>query len=118
MSETNGSGIVYPTITLGGVQYVVKFTRGGMLYRLSKSNVSISDVMGSGARSFAANIDMLHAALFGQFNGTAEDLAELVLTEGKILEAGEAVIEALKKVSPPTQTTATGTAEPTVAPAH
>ncbi len=114
MSETNGSGIIYPTIELGGVTYVVKFTRGGLLYRLSKSATNLSD-LASGPRSLAAVVDVFHAALFGQYNGTPEELAELVLAEDKLAQVSGIVADSLKKVFPPTQTPAAGTADLTAA---
>lgn len=111
MSE-NGTGIIYPTIELGGKFYTVKFTRGGLLYRLSRSGTSLSDLT-SGSKNFASVIDVLHAALYGQYAGTAEDLAELVLSENKTGELSMVIGEALKKVFPPTQVTAEVTAGPT-----
>ncbi len=104
MGETNGTGIEYPTIELGGREYTVKFTRGGILYRLNKNGANLSDLGGS--KSFATLVDVLHAALFGQFNGTTDELAELIVAEEKILAADHAVSEALKKVFPPTQSAA------------
>ena len=101
MSQTNGSGLQFPTLELGGVTYIVKFTRGGLLYRLNKAGASMADL--GGQKSFAASIDLLHAALYGQFLGTPEELADLVLSEEKILQIGEVLGEALKKVFPPTQ---------------
>lgn len=101
----NGTGIIYPVIELGGIKYTVKFSRGGILYRLSKSGTSLADLTG-GSKNFSAVIDVLHAALFSQFQGSAEDLAELVMTEGKTAEVAQAIGEALKKVFPPTQVTA------------
>lgn len=101
MSDTNGTGIIYPTLELGGKTYIVKFSRGGILYRLSKSGTSLMDLTG-GSKNFAAVIDVLHAALFSQFDGSQEDLAELVLAENKTAEVSAAIGEALKKVFPPT----------------
>lgn len=98
MSETNGSGIQYPTLELGGKTYVVKFTRGALLYRLGRKGLSFEHLM-NGA-NFATIIDFLHAALSGQYQGTEEDLADVVLNEGKTLEVGAALAEAVKKASP------------------
>ena len=114
MSETNGTGIEYPTIELGGKLYIVKFTRGGIMYRLSKAGVDIT-TLGT-ARGFSSIIDMLHAALFGQYLGDAESLAELVINENKTSVVSNAINEALGKAFPPTQTTAAGAAEPAAAP--
>lgn len=101
MENTNGTGITYPTLELGGKTYTVKFSRGGMLYRLSKTGTNLADLKGQ--KSFATLVDVLHAALFGQYQGTSEELADLLLSEGKAMAAGEAVSEALKKAFPPTQ---------------
>lgn len=109
MSEHNGTGIEYPTIELGGKSYVVKFTRGALLYRLSKGGANIADL--GGPKSFSASIDVLHAVLGGQFSGTVEELAELVFGEGKIASVAQVIAEALGKVFPPTQVSAAGTAD-------
>jgi len=114
MSDTNGTGVVYPTVELGGRIYVVKFTRGGILYRLSKAGVDLA-ALGT-VHGFATIIDTLHAALFGQYVGDAESLAELVLAEDKAEQVGEAVSEALKKAFPPIQTPAAGPADQIAAP--
>jgi hypothetical protein len=111
MSELNGSGIIYPTIELGGVRYVIKFTRGGLLYRLSKGGVSFADLASN--KSFSAVMDILHAALFGQYDRSAEDLADLVMSEGKFAEVSEVIQDAIKKVFPPTE--AAPAAEPIAA---
>ncbi len=102
MANLNGTGIQYPTLELGGVTYTVKFSRGGILYRLSKSGTNLSDLRAGSGKSFATVIDVLHAALFDQYMGDAESLAELVMSEDKIALASEVVSEALKKVFPPT----------------
>lgn len=96
---TNGTGIVYPTIELGGKTYTVKFTRGGLLYRLSKSGTNIADLRNS-PRYISTLIECLHAALFDQFGGTPIELAELVYDEDKISLVDQVVAEALKKVFP------------------
>ncbi len=102
MELTNGTGVIYPTLELGGKIYTVKFTRGGILYRLSKSGTNLADLRAGSNKSFATLCDVLHAAIFPEFTGDAEDLAELLMTEGKAGEAGLAISEALKKVFPPT----------------
>jgi len=99
MSQTNGSGLQFPTLELGGKTYIVKFTRGGLIYRLNKNGAEL-DLYGP--KRIAANIDLLHAALWGQFEGTAEGLADLVFAEDKLTLVGEILGEALKKVFPPT----------------
>lgn len=107
---SNGTGIDYPTVELGGKTYTVKFTRGGLLYRLSKTGTNLADLTGTGKR-FSAVMDVLHAAFFGQYDGTVEELAELVFSEEKMTEVGAALDEALKKVFPVPPTAATESAE-------
>lgn len=109
----NGSGIEYPTLELGGKTYVIKFTRGGLLYRMSKNGADPRDL--AGPKSIAAVIDILHATLFGQFDGSPEQLADIVFSEGKFQASSDAVLDAVKKVFPPTQTVAGGTADQTPA---
>jgi len=109
MSETNGTGIIYPTITLGGIEYSIKFTRGALFYRLSKAGVDLNDL--TSPKGFATMIDVLKAVITPAFTGDSESLAELVLNEGKSLAVGDAIREALGKAFPPTQTPAAGTAE-------
>lgn len=108
------TGIEYPTIDLQGVAFTLKFTRGGLLYRLSKTGTQLSDMRAGGTRSFSALIEVLHAALYGQFIGTCDQLAEIVHEAGreKILEARIAIDAALGKVFPSTMAaTATGLRE-------
>ena len=116
MSEQNGTGIIYPTLELGGKTYTVKFTRGGLLYRLSKSGASFSDLISGSDKNFAACFDILYAALYGQYLGTVEDLVELAFAESKVEEVKTVVREAVKKAFPPTQTEAAGTVGQTAAP--
>ncbi len=97
---SNGTGIEFPTLELGGKTYTIKFTRGGFVYRLSKSGTDLNSLVKG--RNFAAVMDVLFAALYGQFHGTVEDLAELVLVESKTAEVGLIVRDAIKKVFPPT----------------
>lgn len=106
---SNGTGITYPTIELGGKVYTVKFTRGGLLYRLSKQGTNLADLRGS--RNFATLVDVLFAGLYGQYEGTSEDLAELILSENKSSAMDEVIAEALKKVTPSTNAAAAA-AEP------
>ncbi len=102
MSEQ--TGISYPTITLGGVEYTIKFTRGALFYRLSKAGVDLADLANS--KGFATMIDVLQVVITPTFHGDAEALADLVLTEGKSLDVGEGIRAALGKAFPPTQETA------------
>ncbi len=101
---SNGTGIDYPTIELGGKTYTVKFTRGGLLYRLSKSGSSLADLRTN--KNFATLIDILHAALHGQYDGTSLELAELISSSDdwieKYKQMDEAINEAIKKAFPPT----------------
>lgn len=100
VTGSNGTGIEYPTLELGGKKYTIKFTRGGFVYRLSKSGTDLESLVKG--RNFAAVMDVLFAALWGQFDGSVEDLAELVLVESKTAEVGAIVRDAIKKVFPPT----------------
>lgn len=101
MSEhLNGTGVQYPTLTLGGHTYTLKFTRGAIMYRLSKTGSQIADL--GTAKSFSTLMDLLHAALYGQYAGSVEDLAELVMAEQAIESVNVAIGEALKKAFPPT----------------
>ncbi len=100
---SNGTGIEYPTIELGGKTYTVKFTRGALLYRLSRKGSSLADLGTS--KNFGALIDILHAGLYGQYDGTPLELAELISNEDdwieKYKQVDVVVGEALKKVFPP-----------------
>ena len=99
MSQTNGSGLQFPTLDLGGKTYIVKFTRGGLLYRLNKAGANLGDL--GGPKSLAMYIDLLHAALWDQYDGAPDQLADLIFSEDKMSLVGEVVNEALKKVFPP-----------------
>lgn len=101
--DLNTSNIEFPKITLGGVEYVVKFTRGGMIYRMIKSGANFAELRPGHPKFFSATVDALHAALFGQFTGTSEDLADLMVTENKVTECTAAILVAVGKVFPPTQ---------------
>lgn len=105
---SNGTGITYPTIELGGKTYTVKFTRGGLLYRLSKQGVNLASL--NSVNRFATLVDILFAGLYGQYEGTSEDLAELVLSENKSANMDDVIAEALKKVTP-SSSAATAAAE-------
>lgn len=108
----NESNIEYPTLSLGGVDYIVKFTRGAMIYRVAKSGANFAHLYGADpAKRLAAVIDCLHAALFEQFTGTPDQLAELVIGENKIAEATTALLMTMGKVFPPTQAAAAAEGE-------
>jgi|SRR5579885_3328118 len=98
------SGIVYPEITLAGVRYQGKVTRGSLAYRISKLGLNPSEM----TKRYSVMIDTLHALLTPSFPGSPEDLAEIVDREQKRGEALKVVAEALVKVFPPSpaQTTA------------
>ena len=113
MSQTNGSGLEFPTLELGGKMYIVKFTRGGLLYRLNKNGAELN--LG-GPKTISATVDLLYAALWNQFQGTPEDLADLVFGEEKMLLVGQVLGEALKKVFPPTPIPAAAPADQPAAP--
>lgn len=105
------SGIIYPTIELGGVKYTGKVTRRTLAYRISKQAVD----MGKLLNNFSVLVDTLHALLTPEFKGTPEDLAELI-TDDKRQEAANVVFGALVKVFPPTQQPAQTAAGASTAP--
>ncbi len=95
----NGSGIEYPHVTLGGVTYEVKMTRGTLLYRLSRNGIDLREL--TGPKAFSTMVDTLHACIQGHFRSNAESLAEVIMAEDKAVECSNAVNEALKKAFPP-----------------
>lgn len=101
----NGTGIIYPTIELGGVTYELKFTRGALFYRLSRLGVDLGTAFTN--ITFSVRVDILHSIIAGtgpgKYAGTTEELADLVLTENKSKEVVELLLAALGKVFPPTQ---------------
>ena len=112
MNQLDTTGIDYPTLELGGVVFTLKFTRAALLYRLSKKDVRIADINGPPPKNLAAVVDVLHAALFGQFEGTPEQLLELVMAEDKMRAARAAIDAAMGKVFPsPMATPATAAGE-------
>jgi hypothetical protein len=101
----NGTGVVYPTIELGGVTYELRITRGALLYRISKNQVDMND-LGKDAdprKRVAAVFDVLHAIIADKFQGSVEDLADVVIAEGKMKEATVGVLGAVGKVFPPAE---------------
>ena len=100
--ENNGTGILYPTIELGGATFTLRFTRGALLYRLSRRGVTTAD-LNVPAKSFGALVEVLHATMEPQFLGTHEQLAEIMEAAGidKLRAYRAAVDEALGKVFPP-----------------
>jgi hypothetical protein len=110
---SNGTGIDYPTIELDGKMYTVKFTRGALLYRLSKSGSSLADLRTN--KNFATLIDILHAGLYGQYDGTSLELAELISSGddfvAKYKQMDEVISEAIKKAFPPTASATVAGAE-------
>ncbi len=106
------SNMEYPKLTLGGREYELKFTRGAMIYRVAKSGANFGDLYGNEpSKRLAAVIDCLHAALYGQFPGTVDELADLVIGENKVGEATTALLVTLGKVFPPTQAAAPADAD-------
>lgn len=93
------TGVIYPTIELGGVTYRGKVTRGALAYRLSKGAIDVSRL----TSSFSVLVDTLYALLQPEYNGSAEDLAEALTIENKRTDAAKVVFEALVKVFPSAQ---------------
>lgn len=101
--EYQGTGIEFPKITLGGVEYELKFTRGALLYRISRKGIAMADLSNANKR-FACLFDILHAIISDKFSGTADDLASMAYEEdGKMKEIDAAVSVALGKAFPSTQ---------------
>jgi hypothetical protein len=98
--EYNGTGIEYPKITLGGVEYELKVTRGALIYRFSQRGISLASLKDETKR-VSACIDALHAMMGSQFAGTPEELTEMIFAEDKFKESLHAVMVAVGKVSPP-----------------
>jgi hypothetical protein len=98
----NGTGIIYPTIELGGVTYELKLTRDRIRFRMSDAGCNISDLRVVGVRSFAVIVRFLHCLISPTFAGTIEDLAEVIGGEEKLQEASLFLAEAIKKAFPPT----------------
>src|SRR5579885_541605 len=95
------TGIVYPEITLGGVEYEVKLTQGLLCYRLGRLGTDMNGLFTErNLASFSKLVDVLHAAISDVYKGKPEDLAELVMSEQKQVELGRVVFEALGKVFP------------------
>lgn len=70
------TGIEYPKITLGGVEYEIKFTRATM-YQLGKRGIRfVPQISAGGARmEFHEMVDVLYLTI--GFKGTPDELAEL-----------------------------------------
>ena len=97
MSELNGTGIEYPTITIGGKVYTVKLTRAA-LYRLGKAGIKINfQTAGDKALfDFSNLVDIFH--LVCGFAGTHEELAELLFDQRN--EFATVLMAALGKIKP------------------
>lgn len=107
------TGIVYPKITLGGVEYELKFSRGSLFRRMGNAGVAnLGDLMGGNLIGFAKMIDTLHAILGDQYRGSADDLADMVLTEDKGRDVAQALFVALGKVFPSRQVAQTAAGDP------
>lgn len=76
--DTNGSGIEYPTIELGGKTYTVKFT-GAAMWRMGKAGVAFrvthTEDRQKLTTQFHNNVDVLYACI--DFKGTIDELADL-----------------------------------------
>lgn len=96
----NGTGIIYPEITLDDVTYTLKISREVLLYRLSAKGVRILDLRGP--KSFATLFDLFHAIIQDRYSGTVEDLVTLAHAEDKVAQIDSAMAEVIKKVFPST----------------
>ena len=92
------SGILYPTIELGGVSYELRISREILLYRLSAKGISMINLRGP--KSFATLFDVLYAIVQDRYLGTVEELVSLVHEEQKVSAVDVAVAEVIKKVFP------------------
>jgi hypothetical protein len=99
--EYTGSGIDYPKLTLGGVEYELKLTKGRLMFRMSNRGVAALSLRNPD-QNVASLIKTLHALICDTYLGTEEDLAEMVIDEDKLKEAAGAVAQALKKAFPST----------------
>jgi len=107
MPET---GMDYPTLTLAGVTYTIRLTRGA-LYRLGKAGIEITPRFNQNgvAFSFFNLVDIFHAV--SGFQGTPEEAAEVLYDHRN--EFANILIASLGKLSPrPTLTQEAGAAEP------
>jgi hypothetical protein len=105
--DKNGSGVIYPTVELGGVMYTLRLTQGIARFRLSDAGLGALEF--AGARQFASLCKALHILLDGQFPGSVDQLSELVHNENKLVQVDQAIGLAIKKASGP-QNPATGEA--------
>lgn len=104
--DQNGTGVQYPTITLDGVTYTVKFSRA-LLYRMEKMGVKFAPTFPTDehgkpagvAMSLANLVDVLHVAI--GYRGTHEELAEAVYEQRN--DAVTALVVAWGKAFPPRQ---------------
>ena len=95
------TGIDYPEVEIGGRKFVIRFSRGATLYRLSKSGTDPKD-LNNILKGPGALIDFIHAGISDQVETTPEALAELILSSPqKTAECRRAVDAALLKVFPP-----------------
>lgn len=99
-----GSPVEYPTVTVDGQKYAVKFSNR-TLYRLDKDGVDLAQFaskLKSGSVGVSMIYDLLAAAIqvpkhVPRFS--AEDLADVVPTA----EATRAVLDAMGKAQPPAE---------------
>lgn len=102
--DQNGTGVQYPTLTLDGVTYTVKFSRG-LLYRMEKLGVKFAPTFPKDdtgkplgvSMSISNLVDVLHIAI--GYPGTHEELAEAVYEQRN--DAVTALVVAWGKAFPP-----------------
>jgi hypothetical protein len=112
MNQDNGTGVEYPKITLGGVEYEVKFTRA-VMYRMGKLGIKFEPTIKPDrvtVANFSQLVDVLHLAI--SFQGTPEQLAELCFDQRHEI-VGPLVSAWLKVVLPSMPTIQTPAANPT-----
>ena len=112
MTQTETPPIVYPTVTVGGVTYSLKFGLGSM-YRLERAGVNPGNLKAEIQNALAKgrNLDMIFtllAAALGQVRDgrwvrveySAAELADM-MESAEFTGLAETIIAALGKVSPP-----------------
>ena len=95
------TGVDYPNIELGGATYTLKASRGALLFRWSELGIKLSDRLDPN-RTVAVTVKMLSTMMTPKFEGSFEDLTDLILDEQKMGVASGAINVALGKVFPPT----------------
>lgn len=101
MSEekTPVTGVEYPEIEIAGAKYILRLSRAALAYRVSKNGIELQKIM----NNFSVLVDTLHVLMQPSFPGSAEQLAEFLIADDVLRgRATIAVLEAIKKVFPPT----------------